>query len=78
MTLKRLGAVAGLADDLDAAHLAEQEAQLLARQLLVVDDHRSQRRCRSRLGAGSSPARRARESRYARTCPAGTLSSWSW
>ena len=38
----RFEAVAGLGDDLDAAHLVEDVAQLLARQLLVVDDHRAQ------------------------------------
>ena len=31
-------AVAGLTDDLDAADLAEQEAQLVARQLLIVHE----------------------------------------
>ena len=34
---QRLDAVARLADDLDAAELPEQEAQLVARELLVVD-----------------------------------------
>ena len=40
MVVERLDAVAGLADDLDAAELAEQEAQLVARELLVVDERR--------------------------------------
>ena len=40
--LQRLEAVAGLADDLDAAHLVEQVAQLVPRQLLVVDDDGAQ------------------------------------
>ena len=39
---QRLDAVAGLADDLDAADLPEQVAQLVARQLLVVDEHGAQ------------------------------------
>ena len=37
---QRLDAVARLADHLDAADLAEQVAQLVARQLLVVDERR--------------------------------------
>ena len=37
--LERLGAVARLRHDLDAGNLAEEEAQLLPRQLLVVHDH---------------------------------------
>ena len=41
---QRLDAVAGLRDDLDIAELLELVAQLLARQLLVVDDHDSQLR----------------------------------
>ena len=36
---QRLDAVASLSDDLDAADLSEQVAQLVARQLLVVHDH---------------------------------------
>ena len=39
---QRLDAVAGLADDLDAADLAEQVAQLVARELLVVHEDRRQ------------------------------------
>ncbi len=35
--------LAACADDLDAAELPEQEAQLLARQLLVVDDDGAER-----------------------------------
>ncbi len=42
---QRLDAVARLADDLDAPDLAEQIAQLVARQLLVVDDDRSADPC---------------------------------
>ena len=41
---QRLDAVGGLTDDFDAADLAEQKAQLLPRQLLVVDDEDAQRR----------------------------------
>ena len=47
---QRLDAVAGLADDLDAADLPEQEAQLLPRQLLVVDDDGAERSCASMSG----------------------------
>ena len=40
--VQRLDSVSRLADDLDAAELLEQETQLVARQLLVVDDDRAQ------------------------------------
>ena len=40
---QRLDAVARLPDDLDAADLIEQVAQLVAGQCLVVHEHRSQR-----------------------------------
>ena len=42
IVVERLDAVAGLADDLDAADLPEQEAQLVARELLVVDEDGSE------------------------------------
>ena len=41
--LQRLGGVARLAHDLDAAGLTEQEAQLASRRCLVVDDERLER-----------------------------------
>ena len=34
-----LEAVAGLADDLDAAHLLEHVTQLFPRELFIIDDH---------------------------------------
>ena len=40
--VERLDAVAGLADHLDAPDLPEQVSQLVAGQLLVVDEHRAQ------------------------------------
>ena len=43
MSSQRLHAVDGLGDDLDAFDPAEQKTQLVARQLLVVGDHRRQR-----------------------------------
>ena len=43
---------AACADDLDAAELAEQEAQLVPRQLLVVDDDRRDAVVVGRHGAG--------------------------
>ena len=39
---QRFDAVAGLADDLDAADLSEQVAELVAGQLFVVDEHGAQ------------------------------------
>ena len=42
MVVERLDAVAGLADHLDAADLAEQVAQLVPGQLLIVDEHGAQ------------------------------------
>jgi len=51
---ERLDTVPGLADDLDAAHLAEEIPQLIARQLLVVDKDRSQAHAVTRSGAASS------------------------
>ena len=42
--VERLDAVGRLADDLDAVELAEQEAQLVPRQLLIVGDDRGERR----------------------------------
>mgnify|MGYP003694557297 CR=1 FL=1 len=48
MTCERFDAVAGLTDDLHAADLSEQVSQLVARELLVVHQHRfaAGRRCR--------------------------------
>ncbi len=42
IVVQRLDAVARLPDDLDAADLPEQIAQLVARELLVVDQHGAQ------------------------------------
>ena len=39
---QRLDAVAGLTDDLDAADLAEEKPELIARQLFIVNQHRPQ------------------------------------
>ena len=62
MTLQRLEPVAGLPDDLDAAELPEQEAQLVPRQLLVVDDDGAELLGGVHAQAGDpAPARPARE-----------------
>ncbi len=63
---QRFEAVGGLADDIDAADLLEQKAQLVARELLIVDhDHAKTRRSRR----DSARRRRAPESRCVLTCP---------
>ena len=72
---QRFDAVAGLADDLDAADLAEQVAELVARQLLVVDEDRAQihRHAVTRSGTVSSGI-----STLAHVPRPGSLVSFSW
>ena len=62
---ERLDPVARLADHFDAAHPAEQIAQLVARQLFIIDEDRAQVHVRP---APARPAR-ARESPPSRRCP---------
>ena len=78
ITSQRLDAVGRLADDLDAADLPEQEAQLLPRQLLVVDDDGAQM-----LGCPAQAVILAGTTSSGITIRAqvpspGTLSSCSW
>ena len=70
--LEGADAVAGLADDLDASDLAEQEAQFFAGRLLVVDDDRAEfvRSC-----GRARRARRDRGFRCAPPCPGRARSS---
>ena len=81
--VQRLDAVAGLADDLDAAELLEQETQLGPRQLLVVDDDGAEP-FSGGSGAVASGDLRAGDMRSsgmtmrAQVPWPGTLSSCSW
>ncbi len=71
-----LDAVASLTDDLDTLDLSEQEAQLIPRQLLVVDDHGPQTRpCQAEILVGTISSGITIR---AQVPSPGTLSSWSW
>jgi hypothetical protein len=72
---QRFDAVAGLADDFDAADLAEQVAELVARQLFVVDEHGAQVHGHAVTRSGSA---RSGISMLAQVPWPGTLRSFNW
>ena len=80
MTSSAADAVAGLGDDVDAGNLAEQKAQLLPREPLIVDDDRAELvdgRHRGQAGIFAGTTSSGITIRAHVPSP-GTLSSCSW
>src|SRR6185503_3969544 len=75
---QRFDTIARLVHDLDTVELTEQETQLPARQLFVVDDNRAERlqlRAHAVILAGTTSSGMTTR---AHVPSPGTLSSWSW